>query len=190
LPNNSQALLPNSLRESINLKQHQLQGVAWLQHLWNNAPQHCRGALLADDMGLGKTLQILAFIARCLEDEPNINPVLIVAPVSLLENWQEEIEKFFKPHALTVLMLYGSNLNDKKLDRSEIDPQLIHEGLVKFLIPNWIGNAKVVLTTYETLRDLEFSLAAQHWSIMVCDESQKSKPQRPGYTLSQKQMFD
>jgi len=33
----------------------------------------------------------------------------------------------------------------------------------------------VVLTTYETLRDLEFSLAAQHWSIMVCDEAQKIK---------------
>ncbi len=87
LPNNSQARLPSALRESVSLKQHQLQGVAWLQHLWRNAPQHCRGALLADDMGLGKTLQILTFIARCMEDEPSIHPVLIVAPVSLLENW-------------------------------------------------------------------------------------------------------
>ena len=162
LPSDCQA----TLRESIALKQHQLQGVALLQHLWGNAPQNCRGTLLADDMGLGKTLQILTFIARCLEDEPNINPVLILAPVSLLENWQEEIEKFFKPHTLPVLMLYGANLSDKKLDRSEIDPQLIREGLVKFLMPNWPGDAKVVLTTYETLRDLEFSLAAQHWSII------------------------
>ena len=40
---------------------------------------------------------------------------------------------------------------------------------------NWLGNAKVVPTTYETLRDLEFSLAAQNWSIMVCDEAQKIK---------------
>ncbi|MFA5923936.1 MAG: DEAD/DEAH box helicase [Methylococcaceae bacterium] len=175
LPSDCQARLPSTFRESIALKQHQLQGVAWLQHLWSHAPQHCRGALLADDMGLGKTLQILTFIARCLEDEPEINPVLIVAPVSLLENWQEEIEKFFKPFALPVLMLYGANLSDKKLDRSEIDPQLIREGLVKFLMPNWLGDAKVVLTTYETLRDLEFSLAAQHWSIMVCDEAQKIK---------------
>ncbi len=175
LPSDSQAHLPSTLRESIALKQHQLQGVAWLQHLWRHAPQHCRGALLADDMGLGKTLQILTFIARCLEDGPNLEPVLIVAPVSLLENWQEEIAKFFKPQTLPVLMLYGANLSDKKLAKSDIDPQLVREGLVKFLAPNWLGSAKVVLTTYETLRDLEFSLAAQHWSIMVCDEAQKIK---------------
>jgi SNF2 family DNA or RNA helicase len=48
-------------------------------------------------------------------------------------------------------------------------------GLVKFLRPDWVGNAKVVLTTYETLRDLEFSFAAQKWSLMVCDEAQRIK---------------
>lgn len=175
LPSNCQARLPSTLRELVSLKQHQLQGVAWLQHLWSNTPQHCRGALLADDMGLGKTLQILTFIARCLEDDPSIDPILIVAPVSLLENWQEEVEKFFMPGAMSVLMLYGVNLRNKKLTKSEIDPQLVNEGMVKFLAPNWLENAKVVLTTYETLRDLEFSLASQHWSIMVCDEAQKIK---------------
>ena len=35
--------------------------------------------------------------------------------------------------------------------------------------------AKIILTTYETLRDQEFSLARQPWSIMVCDEAQKIK---------------
>jgi SNF2 family DNA or RNA helicase len=157
------------------LKQHQLQGVAWLQNLWDYAPDYCRGALLADDMGLGKTLQILTFMARCIEENPNIEPMLVVAPVSLLENWQEEIEKFFEPESFPIMMLYGANLREKKLHKSEIDPQLVNEGLVKFLVPNWVGNSKIVLTTYETLRDLEFSLAAQPWSIMVCDEAQKIK---------------
>jgi SNF2 family DNA or RNA helicase len=32
-----------------------------------------------------------------------------------------------------------------------------------------------VLTTYETLRDLEFSFAAEKWSIMICDEAQRIK---------------
>lgn len=175
LPSSSQALLPSALRDSVMLKQHQLQGVAWLQHLWHHAPQHCRGALLADDMGLGKTLQILAFIALCLQDEPAMEPVLVVAPVSLLENWQEEIDKFFQPNSLPVLMLYGNKLKAKKLDKTEIDPQLLGEGLAKFLQADWLGDAKLVLTTYETLRDLEFSLAAQPWSVMVCDEAQKIK---------------
>lgn len=39
----------------------------------------------------------------------------------------------------------------------------------------WLGSARIVLTTYETMRDLEFALAAQSWSIMVCDEAQKIK---------------
>jgi hypothetical protein len=175
LPSDRQPRLPNALRPSIKLKQHQLQGVAWLQNLWDYAPDYCRGALLADDMGLGKTLQILTFMARCIEENPNIEPMLVVAPVSLLENWQEEIEKFFEPESFPIMMLYGANLREKKLHKSEIDPQLVNEGLVKFLVPNWVGNSKIVLTTYETLRDLEFSLAAQPWSIMVCDEAQKIK---------------
>jgi len=175
LPSNGQARLPSALRSTVKLKQHQLQGVAWLQHLWRNSPQHCRGALLADDMGLGKTLQILTFIARCLEDEPAIEPVLVVAPVSLLENWQEEISKFFIEGSLPILLLYGVELKTKKLAKSDIDMQLQAEGLVQFLQPGWLGGAKIVLTTYETLRDLEFSLAMQPWSIMVCDEAQKIK---------------
>jgi hypothetical protein len=46
--------LPAGLRQEVVLKTHQLSGVAWLQHLFQSAPQHCRGAVLADDMGLGE----------------------------------------------------------------------------------------------------------------------------------------
>jgi SNF2 family DNA or RNA helicase len=49
------------------------------------------------------------------------------------------------------------------------------EGLVRFLRPGWLGSANVVLTTYETLRDLEFSFAAVKWSVVVCDEAQRIK---------------
>jgi SNF2 family DNA or RNA helicase len=48
-------------------------------------------------------------------------------------------------------------------------------GIGKLLVRDWIGNARIVLTTYETLRDLEFSLARQKWSAMICDEAQKIK---------------
>jgi hypothetical protein len=175
LPGEGEPLLPQALRHTVALIQHQRLGVAWLQHLWSHVPAHCRGALLADDMGLGKTLQILTFVLRCLEDDPALDPVLIVAPVSLLENWREELDKFFLPDAITVLTLYGQALAGKKLAKAEIDPHLLEEGVARFLAPDWLGAARLVLTTYETLRDLEFSLAAQHWSIMICDEAQKIK---------------
>ena len=175
LPSDARANLPTALKAEVSLKDHQYVGVAWLQHLYSRPRNLCSGALLADDMGLGKTIQLLTFIQRCIESTEDMDPVLIVAPLTLLENWKEEIDKFFVSGVLPVLMLYGDFLKEKKLSRGEIDPLLITEGIIRFLRPGWLGSSKVVLTTYETLRDLEFSLAAQRWSIMVCDEAQKIK---------------
>lgn len=167
--------LPSGLRQGVTLKDHQLSGVAWLQHLFENAPHHCRGAILADDMGLGKTFQLLTLLSWAFETKPALSPALIVAPLSLLENWGEEVAKFLKPDALSLLTAYGDALAGLRAPRESIDAQLRSEGLVKFLRPNWRGSANVVLTTYETLRDLEFSFAAEKWSIMICDEAQRIK---------------
>jgi len=167
--------LPQALKPEMKLLDHQLKGIARLQHLWNNPSSFCRGALMADDMGLGKTVQLLTFVVNCLEEHPDLEPVLIVAPVSLLENWNAEIVKFFKPEALKVETLYGDRLATKKLRRDQIPEDLLAKGLTRFLRPGWRGDANCVLTTYETLRDLEFSLASESWSIMICDEAQKIK---------------
>jgi len=166
---------PHALRSEVCLLPHQISGVARLQHLFKASPEHCRGVLLADDMGLGKTLQLLAFITWAFELNPELSPALIVAPVSLLENWQNEIVRFFLPGAVSVLTAYGDALADLRVPRSSIDVDLRGEGLVRFLKPGWRGDAKIVLTTYETLRDLEFTFAHDQWSILVCDEAQKIK---------------
>lgn len=167
--------LPRSLRPDVSLKEHQRYGLAWMQHLWRLSPTHCRGALLADDMGLGKTIQLLSLIASCLEFEPAMDPVLVVAPVALLENWKEETDKFFLPGALPVLTLYGDSLASKQIAKRQLGEEFAEAGITKLLKKGWVGDAKVVLTTYETLRSLEFSLAAQRWSMMICDEAQKIK---------------
>jgi hypothetical protein len=169
--------IPGSLRPDMALLPHQRTGVAWMQHLFKLRDTHnCCGAILADDMGLGKTFQLLTLMAWAIEQQSDIDPMLVVAPVSLLENWREEAEKFFVEGSLPILTAYGEGLKDLRVPRDAIDKRLRDEdGLVNFLKPNWLGNAKVVLTTYETLRDLEFSFAAQRWSIMVCDEAQKIK---------------
>lgn len=167
--------LPRSLKQDVILKDHQVHGYRWLLYLWTQSPDRCRGALLADDMGLGKTLQILSFVADCLEKDSLLDPILVVAPVALLENWLEEIHKFFHNESLPVLSLYGNELGARRLSRNEIDEQLRQEKLTRFLIPNWREGFSIVLTTYETLRDYEFSFAEQQWSIMVCDEAQKVK---------------
>ena len=167
--------LPRALRPDVQLKEHQRAGIAWLQYLFSKAPDYCRGVVLADDMGLGKTLQLLTLIIAAIEEDHNLYPALVVAPVSLLENWKEEVDRFFNRGDVPLLTAYGAGLSSLRVARVNIEEQLKSEGLVKFLRPGWRGNAKIVLTTYETLRDLEFSFAAEKWSIMVCDEAQKIK---------------
>lgn len=166
---------PSALRLNVSLMEHQRIGIAWLLHLWSKSPSECRGALLADDMGLGKTLQLLTFMASALEHDPEADPFLIVAPVSLLENWLEEIDRFFHPSTFRTLMLHGAALARHRLPKSAIEAELAGEGITRLLRRDWLGGANLVLTTYETLRDLEFSLASQKWSAMVCDEAQKIK---------------
>ena len=175
LPEGAPPLLPSNLRPQIELLSHQRHGVAWLQQLFAESPGLCRGALLADDMGLGKTLQILTFAARARQDDPDLGPVLVVAPVSLLDNWRQEAEKFFEDGTLPVRTLYGPGLKEFKVAKRDVDEKLRATGLQRFLRPGWSDGAAVVLTTYETLRDYEFSFAEVGWSIVACDEAQRIK---------------
>lgn len=175
--NPSSARLPTSFRNhEFSLKQHQAYGVAWLQNLHQYAPERVSGCLLADDMGLGKTLQLLCFIGEYLENAEAKKPVLVVAPVSLLENWEAEANRFFSNRFPKILSLYGDKLKERKIPKHLISSQLReNHGITNLLEEDWRGNADIVLTTYETMRDLEFSLAREDWSIMICDEAQKIK---------------
>jgi len=84
--------------DHVQLKPYQLAGVQWLQSMFQ---ARC-GAILADEMGLGKTMQALLFLEQQLKVVPE--PALVVVPVSLLRNWEEEIQKWtslkvFRYHA-------------------------------------------------------------------------------------------
>lgn len=70
------------------LRDYQKVGFKWLKTL----AAYGLGGILADDMGLGKTLEALAFIVS--EKEKGVEPVLVVAPTSLIYNWQAEARKF------------------------------------------------------------------------------------------------
>lgn len=169
--------LPSSFRkQEFSLKPHQEFGISWLQNLYHYAPDNVSGCLLADDMGLGKTLQLLCFIGEYLETAEEKKPVLVVAPVSLLENWEAEANRFFSAKFAKILSLYGENLKNRKIPKHLISEQLREgHGITNLLEEDWLGETDIVLTTYETMRDLEFSLARIDWSIMVCDEAQKIK---------------
>lgn len=188
LPDDWQAQLPRCLRPGIELKRHQLEGVAWFQHLVSKAPTECRGALLADDMGLGKTLQLLSVLAWYYESNPNAAPSVIFAPKSLLDNWANESRKFFDDSFPEVLVLYGDELKERKQPLGLIDSQLRDKGIVELLKPSWVGTSKVIVTTYELLTSYEFSLAKQPFAFLICDEAQRIKTPGTLVTLAAKKL--
>ncbi len=160
------------------LKDHQNVGLRWLQDHWI---QGSPGALLADDMGLGKTLQVLAF-AAWLREEMAVGmtphrPILVVAPVGLLRNWETEHERHLIAPGLGNLVaaydvglrrLRRSAINELRSGQSALDREALQSA-------DWI------LTSYESLRDYQFSFGLIQFAMVVFDEAQKIKT--PG-TLS------
>ncbi|BCQ24727.1 DEAD/DEAH box helicase family protein [Caballeronia sp. NK8] len=187
-PADAKVHLPASLRPSISLKTHQRQGIAWFQHLVALSPSDCRGALLADDMGLGKTLQLLTLLGWFYEQQPEGKPSLVVAPKSLLENWAQEIERFFTPAFPAHLVLHGEELRARKQPIDLIDEQLQTRGVTELLKPKWLGNHKVIITTYEVLTGYEFSFARQEFAFVICDEAQRIKTPGTRVTLAAKKL--
>lgn len=178
--------LPRSIKEGI-LQGHQLEGFAWLQRVYRLKR---RGCLLADDMGLGKTLQVLAFLAWLIEEgELGTNtanpeavswdPILIVAPVTLLENetWLEDMRKFFAAEGDVFqpwVTLHGTNLRDFRRQGSKGQETALGEAVLDL---ERLRQHRVVLTNYETVVNYQYSFATmkEHWSVVVTDEAQEYK---------------
>lgn len=70
------------------LKSYQLKGIKWLISLWQNG----LNGILADQMGLGKTIQTIGFLAH-LKGKGMNGPYLVIAPLSTLSNWVNEISR-------------------------------------------------------------------------------------------------
>ncbi|OQE44418.1 hypothetical protein PENCOP_c002G02862 [Penicillium coprophilum] len=92
--------------------------------------QHCRGGILADEMGLGKTIEMLSLVhSHRIDPDPQVSnglssvndlarmpnssgvvpapyTTLVVAPTSLISQWESEA---LKAGTLRVLVYYGSD---------------------------------------------------------------------------------
>jgi SNF2 family DNA or RNA helicase len=130
------------------LRPYQQRGTGWLTFLGRLG----LGACLADDMGLGKTAQLIATVLS----DPIDGPTLVVCPVSVLGNWQRELERFAP--TLRVKVHHGP-------DRLRTEEQIAAAR----------ADADVVLTTYSLVaRDLAL-LQVVPWGRLVLDEAQQVK---------------
>lgn len=110
-------------------------------------------ALLADEMGLGKTVQTLAYVAT----EKQTFPVLVIAPLVTLNNWQREIQKFLKK----------KSKNGRLIENDYPSSFLIRKGRSQDL-----GKYDFYIINYELLHKRLDDLFKLNIRTMVCDEVQ------------------
>jgi superfamily II DNA or RNA helicase len=132
------------------LRGYQREGLGWLLFL----QRFGLGGCLADDMGLGKTVMVLALLEarRDLKPSKERGPSLVVAPRSLVFNWQQEAARFTP--RLRVLDYSGKG---------------------RAALRSRLGDHDLVLTTYGTLRRDAVELAAVDFDYVVLDEAQAIK---------------
>ncbi len=136
------------------LRPYQLRGLAWLAFL----DRFGLGACLADDMGLGKTVQLLALLAHERTGLPEghaLGPTLVVAPMSVVENWVRETRRF-APKLRTH----------------------VHHGALRpqgDAFADAATTADVTFTTYALAHRDRESLGLVKWRRVVLDEAQNVK---------------
>ncbi len=135
------------------LRPYQLDGVKWLWRMTELG----LGGCLADDMGLGKTLQVLTMLSLLKQrgDTAKI-PALLIAPASLLKNWEQESAKF------TPELRFGI-LHPMAMERAELaEPELL------------LGKFDALVTTYGMATRLK-QLSKIEWTAIIIDEAQAIK---------------
>ncbi|MBQ8458895.1 DEAD/DEAH box helicase [bacterium] len=137
------------LPEGINaeFREYQLKGFGWLWFMY----KYGLNGILADDMGLGKTLQALTVLQKAKEQDGSM-PALVIAPTTVVFNWEAEIQKFAP--TLSCLKLQGG-------ERKQFFKK----------IPEY----DVVITSYALLRRDIDKLKDINFRYIILDESQNIK---------------
>jgi len=144
------------------LREHQRAGVQFLYECVMGLRDFGgQGCILADDMGLGKTLQTIALIWTLVKQNPIykddavVKKVLIVCPVTLVQNWKKEFRKWLGRDKLGV-MAFGD-------DGSRLS---MFDG----------RNFKVMIVGYERLQKIAEDLTrGAGIDLVICDEGHRLK---------------
>ena len=115
-----------------------------------------KGCAYLMDMGTGKTITTIA-VAGAMFYQRKILKLLVVAPKSIVDVWEEEFSRFAAfPYSLAVL----DGTGEKKADT----------------IRNMLGTGlQVIVVNYESCWRLEAELTRWQPDMIVCDESSKIK---------------
>ncbi len=132
-------ILPQPEKFHGNLRHYQAEGYSWMSFL----REKNMGGVLADDMGLGKTVQAVSLAAR------GASSFLIIAPTSVVENWDMEFEKF-APHLKKTILRRGDRSRD-------------HQAM---------PSADIVVVSYALFQRDQKHFLGRLWDTVIFDEAQ------------------
>ncbi|MFW8564857.1 DEAD/DEAH box helicase [Orrella sp. 11846] len=173
--------IPSTIRTR--LKDHQVESLDIKIKAWKLGMP---GILNADEQGLGKTLQTIAFLVwlnEHMKRDANAKkgPFLIVAPTSLLENWEQEVKQHVEQPGLGHLIrLYGTYTAGRRFagaagwDTKNGEARLDFSDIERALASG-AGHLTWILTTYQTLTNYQHSLGKIPFTTAVFDEIQNIK---------------
>jgi len=150
---------------AVHLRPHQVEGVKFLYEcVMGYRDFEGMGCLLADEMGLGKTLMTISLIWTLIKQNPvkrgpTITNVLIVCPVTLINNWVNEFKKWLGPNKVGILTLNGNNASDRS--------NIINFGKLNVY--------QVLIMNYEKIGTYFEELSGVSFDLMICDEGHRLK---------------
>lgn len=170
----SKGLIPAPIAQW--LRDYQVQGVEFLHGKFF----YQTGGILGDDMGLGKTIQVIAFLTvafgktgderdkkrmrkiRRMHDDRWYPKVLIICPGSLMQNWQDELEKW----GWWQVYVYHGPPSDREAALKAAES----------------GRLEIMITTYSTYRINNSAINTIDWDCVIADECHMIKSRKSSIT--------
>lgn len=142
---------------------YQITGIKWLTSMYNMK----LGGILGDEPGLGKTLMTLGMI-QSVTNTYGKQKILVIAPTSLIGNWQLEAAKH-TPNLKTYVAHSSYNRSSSKIE-----------------IENF-NSYDIFIATYNGVQNQKWILQ-ENWDMVILDEAQYIKNPKTKRTLTIKQL--
>ncbi|KAI9820251.1 MAG: hypothetical protein M1827_005873 [Pycnora praestabilis] len=176
---------------------YQKTGVQWLWELYSQQV----GGIIGDEMGLGKTIQIISFLAGLHYSKKMTQPIIVVAPATVMKQWVNEFHRWWPPFRVSILHTSGSGMIDIRHER-QVENDLLSQmydaahrkkqtkgqKAARAIVTRVVEEGGVLVTTYSGLQTYAELLIPVDWGYAVLDEGHKIRNPNTAITIYCKEL--